>query len=234
MWRGIQSLGQRDGESSRASSLRNGRRGRQQIGSGRVQPHAWSKGSVAGLAERASCPDVPQNAPAIRIPSRMCCKMTISPRLTAEDRAAMRDDPDLARVTSGLRETLPDRTSDPKHRPWRVESPRPPANGSCHARVRLHYRGRRICWWCPRSECERGCRSLGDAHRGRGTYGPLVDPHAGSPGCPLRPRGVRPSRSSSPDPTTRVVPSVRAATLAPPMDRCRALRARTRNTRWGT
>ena len=87
-------------------------------------------------------------------------------------------------------DSMPDRTPDPWHRPWRVESPQPPTNASCHARVRLHHRGRRLRWWRPRGASERGRRSPCIAHRGRGTDGPLVDPHAGSSGFELRRRPV--------------------------------------------
>ena len=91
---------------------------------------------------------------AIRILSRMCREMTIPHRRTAEDGAAMRADPDLAMAASGLCGTLPDRTPNRWHRPCRVESPRSPANASCHARVRLHHRGRRIRWWRARDASE--------------------------------------------------------------------------------
>ena len=87
-------------------------------------------------------------------------------------------------------DSMPDRTPDPWHRPWRVESPQPPTNASCHARVRLHHRGRRVRWWRSRGASERRRRSPGAAHRGRGTDGSLVDPHAGGRGFELRRRPV--------------------------------------------
>ena len=88
-------------------------------------------------------------------------------------------------------DSMPGRTPDSWQRLWRVESPRPPANASCHARVRLHHRGRRLRWRRPRGASERGRRSPGGAHRGRGTDGSLVNPHAGSPGFELRRRPVK-------------------------------------------
>ena len=87
-------------------------------------------------------------------------------------------------------DSMPSRTLDPWRRPWCVEFPRPPANASCHARVRLHHRGRWIRRRRPRGASERRHRSPSAAHRGRWTDRSLVDPHAGSAGFELRRRPV--------------------------------------------